>query len=99
MRSLHSTNRYLTNAKSPISYSRHTDKKLDDLWEQQSRTLDPVKRKAIVHEFERHLLTENYSLSVNWWQRIIVHHKKIKGWHFSPSHFQGQDLIEVWLDE
>jgi peptide/nickel transport system substrate-binding protein len=90
---------YLTNAKSPISYSRHTDKKLDDLWEQQSRTLDPVKRKALVHEFERHLLTQNYSLSVNWWQRIIVHHRKIKGWHFSPSHFQGQDLIGVWLDE
>ena len=90
---------YLTNAKSPISYSRHTDTKLDDLWDQQSRTLDPVKRKAIVHEFERHLLTENYCLSVNWWQRIVVHHKKVKGWHFSPSHFQGQDLIEVWLDQ
>jgi peptide/nickel transport system substrate-binding protein len=90
---------YLTNAKSPISYSRHTDQKLDDLWEQQSRTLDPVKRKALVHEFERHLLTQNYSLSINWWQRIIVHHKKIKGWYFSPSHFQGQDLIAVWLDQ
>ena len=90
---------YLTNAKSPISYARHNDKKLDDLWDQQSATLDPAKRKAIVHEFERHLLTENYSLSVNWWQRIIVHHKKIKGWHFSPSHFQGQDLIGVWLDQ
>ena len=54
---------------------------------------------SIVHEFERHLLTQNYSLSVNWWQRIIVHDKKIKGWHFSPSHFQGQDLIGVWLDQ
>ncbi len=89
---------YLTNTKAPISYSRHTDTKLDDLWVQQSGTLDPVKRKALVHEFERHLLTQNYSLSINWWQRIIVHHKKVKGWHFSPSHFQGQDLIEVWLD-
>ena len=90
---------YLTNAKSPISYSRHTDKKLDDLWERQTRTLDPVKRKALVHEFERHLLSQNYSLSINWWQRIVVHHKKIKGWYFSPSHFQGQDLIGVWLDQ
>jgi peptide/nickel transport system substrate-binding protein len=90
---------YLTNAKSPISYARHQDKKLDDLWDQQAATLDPVKRKALVHEFERHLLTENYSLSINWWQRIIVHHKKIKGWNFSPSHFQGNDLIGVWLDE
>jgi peptide/nickel transport system substrate-binding protein len=90
---------YLTNAKSPISYSRHNDKKLDDLFDAQSRTLDPVKRKEIVNEFERHLLTQNYCLSVNWWQRIIVLNKKIKGWHFSPSHFQGQDLIGVWLDE
>ncbi|MFM9847148.1 MAG: ABC transporter substrate-binding protein [Hyphomicrobiaceae bacterium] len=90
---------YLTNKKSPISYSRHTDTKLDDLWDQQNRTLDVAKRKALVHEFEKHLLTENYSLTVHWWQRIIVHHKKVKGWHMSASHFQGQDLIGVWLDQ
>lgn len=90
---------YLTNKKSPISYSRHNDTKLDDLWNEQSRTLDPAKRKAIVHDFERHLLNENYCLTVHWWQRIIVHHKKVKGWHMSASHFQGQDLIGVWLDQ
>jgi peptide/nickel transport system substrate-binding protein len=90
---------YLTNKKSPISYSRHTDAKLDDLWDQQSRTLDVAKRKALVQEFEKHLLTQNYSLNVHWWQRIIVHHKKVKGWYFSASHFQGQDLIGVWLDQ
>jgi peptide/nickel transport system substrate-binding protein len=90
---------YLTNKKSPISYSRHNDTKLDDLWDQQNKTLDVAKRKALVHEFEKHLLTENYSLTVHWWNRIIVLNKKIKGWHFSPSHFQGQDLIGVWIDQ
>lgn len=90
---------YLTNEKSPISYARHADKKLDDLWEKQARTTDPAKRKALVHEFERRLLTQNYYLSINWWQRIIVHHKKVNGWHFSASHFQGQDLASVWLSE
>ena len=90
---------YLTNEKSPFSYARHTDKKLDDLWTRQSQTLDRAKRKALVQEFERHLLAENYYLSINWWQRSIVHHKKVKGWHFSPSHFQGQELVGVWLDE
>ncbi len=90
---------YLTNQKSPISYSRHKDAKLDELWDQQNRTLDVAKRKALVHEFEKQLLTENYSLTVHWWQRIIVHHKKVKGWHMSSSHFQGQDLIGVWLDQ
>lgn len=90
---------HLTNKKSPISYSRHTDTKLDDLWDRQTRELDPEKRKALIQDFEKHVLTEAYSLSVHWWQRIIVHHNKIKGWNFSPSHFQGNDLVNVWLDE
>jgi len=90
---------YISHAKSPNSYARHADTKLDDLWEKQQRELDPVKRKALVHEFERHLITENYYLNIHWWQRIIVHHKRIKGWNFSPSHFQGNDLVGVWLDQ
>ncbi len=90
---------YITHERSPNSYARHSDKKLDELWEQQARTLDPGKRKALVHAFERHLLTENYYLNINWWQRIIVHHQRIKGWNFSASHFQGNDLAGVWLDQ
>ncbi len=90
---------HLTNEKAPISYSRHTDKKLDELWDKQTRELDPVKRQALIQEFEKHVLTEGYSLSVNWWQRIIVLNKKLKGWNFSSSHFQGNDLVNVWLDQ
>jgi peptide/nickel transport system substrate-binding protein len=90
---------YISHSRSPNSYARHSDTKLDDLWDKQQQTLDPTKRKDIVQQFERHLLAENYYLNVNWWQRIIVHHKKIKGWNFSPSHFQGTDLVHVWLDQ
>ena len=90
---------HLTNEKSPISYSRHADKILDDLWDRQLAELDPAKRKALIQDFERRVLTEGYSLSVNWWQRIIVLNKKIKGWNFSSSHFQGNDLVNVWLDQ
>lgn len=90
---------YTTNAKSPLSYARHNDTKLDELWDRQAREPDPDKRRPIIHEMERLMLQQNYYLSINWWQRIIVHHKKIKGWYFSPSHFQGQNLVDVWLDE
>ena len=90
---------HLTNQKSPISYARHNDTKLDELWDRQTRELDPARRKALIHEFETRALTEAYSLSLHWWQRIIVHHKRIKGWNFSPSHFQGNDLVDVWLDQ
>jgi peptide/nickel transport system substrate-binding protein len=90
---------HLTNKKSPISYSRHKDAKLDDLWDAQKRELDPAKRKALIQNFERHLLNQSYSLSVQWWQRIIVLNKKVQGWNFSPSHFQGNDLVNVWLNQ
>jgi peptide/nickel transport system substrate-binding protein len=44
-------------------------------------------------------VTEADAMPVLWWNRIIVHNRKIKGWTMSPSHFQGTDLAEVWLDE
>jgi peptide/nickel transport system substrate-binding protein len=34
-----------------------------------------------------------------WWQRIIVHHKKVRGWKLLPSHNNGMDLTEVWLEQ
>jgi hypothetical protein len=34
-----------------------------------------------------------------WFQRIVVNHKKVRGWDLPPSHFGGQTLVDVWLDE
>lgn len=90
---------FTTNTKSPQSFARHDDTSLDALWDQQVSELDPSKRRTIVHQMERRMLEQNYYLVINWWQRIIVHHKRIKGWNFAPSHFQGQDLVNVWLDQ
>ena len=36
---------YLTNDKSPLSYARHTNTKLDDLWERQTREADAETRR------------------------------------------------------
>ena len=91
---------FLTNKASPISYSRHTDTKLDEICEKQNRTLDPGRAQArSCSEADRYALNQAYTVPILWWNRIIVHHKKIKGWTMSPSHFQGTDLIDVWLDE
>ena len=73
-----------------MSYSRHADKKLDELYERQNRTLDVAERERLVQEAE---------VPVLWRNRIIVHNEKIKGWSMSPSHFQGTNLVEVWIDE
>ena len=54
---------------------------------------------ALVREFEKHLLQESYVVPTIWWHRIIVLHKQLKGWNITPSHYVGQDLADVWLDE
>jgi peptide/nickel transport system substrate-binding protein len=92
-------NTLLSKHTSGIAYSRHADTKLDDLFKQQSQIVDPKERLKVVHEFERYALTAAYSVPLLWYQRIVVNNKKVKGWDLPPSHFVGQQLINVWLDE
>jgi peptide/nickel transport system substrate-binding protein len=91
--------KYISAKKSTINYGRYNDEKLDDLYERQTRELDPKKRYALLREFEQHALTEAYTIPTVWWHRIIVNWKQIKGWHMSPSHYLNQDLQDVWLDQ
>jgi peptide/nickel transport system substrate-binding protein len=92
-------NTLLSKHTSGIAYSRHTDTKLDELFNRQSQVVDPVERLKVVNEFERHALTMAYNIPLLWYQRIVVNHKKVKGWDLTPSHFTGQNLVDVWLDE
>lgn len=91
--------RLLTSGKSPVSYAQHADIGIDALFESQQRALEVSDRRRIAHDFERYTLTQAYNVPILWWQRIVVHHKKIQGWSLFSSHHLGQDLAEVWLDQ
>jgi ABC-type transport system substrate-binding protein len=69
------------------------------MYEQQRGTIDPVERLKLVREMGRYALTQAYNVPTHWWRRIIVNHKKIKGWYMSPGHDMLQDLTDVWLDQ
>ncbi len=84
---------------SAIGYSRHGDTKLDDLFTRQSQIVDRAERLKVVNEFERYALGQAYNVPLLWYQRIVVNNKKVKGWALTPSHFTGQNLVNVWLDE
>ena len=71
---------------------------LDELFDKQSGELDRKKRYALLREFEKRALEQAYTVPTIWWHRIIVHHKQLKGWHITPSHYVGQDLADVWLE-
>ena len=91
--------KFLTKHASPVGYSGHEDRKLDEMYEQQRRLVDPAARKAFVNDMERYALNQAYVVPLMWFHRIIANNSKIKGWNFTPSHYVGQDLVEVWLDQ
>ncbi|HVM80999.1 MAG TPA: ABC transporter substrate-binding protein, partial [Stellaceae bacterium] len=90
--------KYVSVDLSPVNYSHSTDRFLDALYIGQAVTSDPRQRSKIVRDFERHAMTEAYSVPLLWWTRIIVNSAALKGWNFTPSHYLDQDLSEVWLD-
>jgi len=92
-------NTLLSKHVSSIAYSRHTDRKIDELYDLQSKTVDPVERMKIVNDLERYTLGQAYNVPLLWYQRIVVNHRKVKGWELPPSHFGGQTLVDVWLDQ
>ena len=85
--------------RSSMSYSQHPDKKIDDLFERQKRAIDPAERKILTREFEQYSISQAYNIMLFWWQRIVVHNKRVKGWQLTPSHYLGNDLTTVWLDQ
>jgi len=86
--------------KSPANYSRYVDPTLDELYEKQSRAVDPEERKRYIREFERRLLDEevHYIYTLQW-HRIIPHLARVRGWTITPSHYLNQQLDAVWLTE
>ena len=90
--------KFLSKKLTPLGYSGHEDTKIDDLYEQQRRTLDPVERTKIVRALDAYVLTTAYSVPFLWSQRIVVLPKTVQGWHMTPSHYLSQDLVDVWLD-
>jgi peptide/nickel transport system substrate-binding protein len=82
------------------NWSRYKDPALDDLYQKQSRALDPEERKKWVREFEKRLLDEevHYAYGLTWY-RVVPHSAKLRGWTITPSHFLNQQLDQVWLAE
>ncbi|MBS0241996.1 MAG: ABC transporter substrate-binding protein [Proteobacteria bacterium] len=79
--------------------NKFDDKKLNDLYTAQARTIDKTERRRLIREFEKITLEEANTLPVLWWERIVVHNARVHGWTMSPSHMNYQSLEDVWLSQ
>jgi peptide/nickel transport system substrate-binding protein len=89
--------RYVT--KSTQNWGRFSDPRLDDLFSQQARTLDPVERKRLINGIEKIVLDNAYYMPGLWWSRNLVHWTKVKNYVAPPNHYTNQKLQDVWLSE
>src|SRR5947208_5307288 len=76
--------KYVSNDLSPVNFSGSTDRFLDALYVAQAMTTDPRQRAKMVHDFERHALTEAYTV------RSEEHTSELQ----SPDHLVCRLLLE-----
>ena len=89
--------KYASADRAPENRTFAIDRKLDALYDEQARTLDPVKRRQLVREIEAYALEKAYAVPLLHWNRIVVHNSRMRGWTMSPLHMVYQDLGDVWL--
>ena len=90
-------NRYTTG--DTENWGRVSDPRLDDLFVQQQRALNPGERKKLVHEMEKIVLENAYYIPGLWWTRNVVHWSKVKNYVAPPNYYSNQKLQDVWLAE
>jgi len=83
----------------PRNYTGVCSPEVDRLYLEQSQTLDPARRKALVHELERAALNANIKAVLCWLNDFLVHWRQVRGYRRHPSLYTNQKLRDVWLAE
>jgi peptide/nickel transport system substrate-binding protein len=92
--------RYLPSSVYAANYGQFEDKAAIALYDKMLRETDLAKQRALMREFEKHVLdTQAHEIFLLWWHRMVPHRSYVKGWKISPSHYLNQDLATVWLDK
>ena len=91
---------YLPSSVYSANYANYQDPPEVELYNRMLRETDFARQRALMREFEKHVVdTEAHEIWVVWWYRIVPYRSYVKGWKISPSHFINQDLATVWLDK
>ena len=92
--------KYLPRAVFSENYGNYDDGPEIDLYQKMLHETDGAKQRALMREFERHVLdTQAHELVITYWNRIVPLRSYVKGWKVGPSHYVNQDLANVWLDQ
>src|SRR5438552_13453820 len=90
---LHDAQNALPSSVFAVNSGHYDDQKGIDLYQKMLHEPDPAKQRALMREFEKHLVDgQAHEFPMLWWYRIIPYRSYVKGWKISPSHYLNQDL-------
>ncbi|MEL6374793.1 MAG: ABC transporter substrate-binding protein [Pseudomonadota bacterium] len=82
------------------NYSGSNDQQLKDIYAKLLRAPDEASQRTLMRQFEKRALVDHASHAITlWWYKINPHRSYVKGWKIAPSHYLGQQLDQVWLDQ
>jgi peptide/nickel transport system substrate-binding protein len=82
------------------NYGQFDDRQEIALYDEMLRETDLTKQRALMRNFEKHVLDDQaHEIFLLWWYRAVPYRSYVKGWKISPSHYLNQDLATVWLDK
>jgi peptide/nickel transport system substrate-binding protein len=90
--------KFISDDRSGKNWANYQDRVLDELFDTMNRTVDVAEQRRLMRQFEKRVLDEQAHMLITlWWYRIVPHRASVRGWQISPSHYQNQDLANVWL--
>jgi peptide/nickel transport system substrate-binding protein len=91
--------RYLSADKSFNNPTGFVDPKIDEMFAAQKSEFDPVKRKQKVHELERYIVEQAFTMPVFRTVRLMPIATKVKNVDVVPAHIYFGDLSEIWIKQ
>lgn len=81
------------------NYGKYSNPKFDELFQQQSETLDVNERKKLVRQMEDILLEDNPDVPLAWSIIRVAHSSKVKNYKIASSAYLNNKLQEVWIGD
>ncbi|MEM1160953.1 MAG: ABC transporter substrate-binding protein [Pseudomonadota bacterium] len=82
------------------NYTQNEDAELEQMYQDLLRAGTEAEQRDIMRKLESAVLSEKATQFITlWWYKINPHRDYVKGWKIAPSHYLGQQLDQIWLEQ
>lgn len=82
------------------NYTQNEDAEIEAIYDKLLKAATFEEQRTLMRQYEKMVLSDKATQAITlWWYKINPHRDYVKGWKIAPSHYLGQQLDQVWLDQ